>query len=134
MTSQSNCSACKSKSATHHLTQIINNEPQTLDLCADCYTKHAKKQGFPFLNWDPTQKCYFCGEPAQSASMNQEPWKEIRKQLMHYTCHRCFTYENELVLKELAEAPKDLSPREEMDHLKTIALSIDSQVKAKFGK
>lgn len=134
MKSQQTCSMCQKRPATHHVVQIINDREEILDFCADCFAERSKIQGLPFMGWDPNQKCYYCGGPAQSASTNMEPWREVRNQAMHYTCFRCFEYENELFLNALEKVPKNLSRDEEMNRLRALMRSIDSKVKKKFGK
>jgi len=89
------CDLC-SKSATVHLTQIVNNKVHKVDLCEAC----AQAKGVT----DPSG--FSLADLLLKTSLNSEPAGNLR-------CEQCGFTSADFKLKMLAEHMNDLLPREQ---------------------
>ena len=122
------CDVCHSRPAKNHLCEIINGQQTSLDLCDECLRAHSAATGFHMPLLDGTQRCYYCGSPAQSAGKNQEWEQPVRGQLFHFTCFRCSQLSHTFVTTALAALPEGLSPQAQLQALTQLVADTDRQV------
>lgn len=109
------CDLCGNKPAKNHLGEIIDGKQTSLDLCDDCIRARGAASGLDIPILDETQRCYYCGEPAQAGGKNLEWEQSVRGQRHHFTCFRCAALFHEFVSKSLRDIPKGLSSDKELE-------------------
>lgn len=123
------CQTCRERPATVHLCEIVDGRQTRVDLCEACFRTHPSSRIVDLPSLDGSQKCFYCGAPAQCAGMNQLWEQEIRKQAFHYTCFRCAQLQSELLMKAIDAMPKGLSENEEMEAIRKATVETDRRVR-----
>jgi protein-arginine kinase activator protein McsA len=126
------CDICRQKPAKNHLCQIAYGEKTLLDLCEECFQAHQARMGVEMPRFDGTQRCYYCGSPAQSCSMNQQWEQSVRGQRFHYTCLRCAELQYQFFMQALDAMPKGLSTDKQMDAITRAISESDSHVRKRL--
>ena len=122
------CQLCGTRPARNHLCQIINGQQTVLELCEVCIRTHTAQSGFELPTLDGAQ-CFYCGDSAMSASMNQS-WEISSRQLRyHYTCSRCSELYHKFITDALASIPDGLTPTQQLRHIEQITRDTDQRVR-----
>jgi hypothetical protein len=83
------CTACGKNAKTQLRNDQIGPFRISYGLCDECAAERATQTGTDLLPINGSQRCFYCEEPAQHASENQEALLTSRQQRIHYTCNTC---------------------------------------------
>jgi hypothetical protein len=123
------CKSCKSKPARHFICEIVDQKETKLELCDDCMRIYREKIPVQLPKLDGTEACYYCGEPATSASMNQREQLQVRQQKFHFTCHRCFNLEHKFFMDAVGAIPLQLPQTEQAKLIEQAIRDVDQKVR-----
>jgi hypothetical protein len=128
------CERCQQREATVFSTHIIFGETTTNNLCEQCFAASPIEPlpGLPFPSLDGAS-CFYCGAPADGASLNDAYAFASRQQRFHFTCHRCGQISNSFLLEALSTFPKGLPPERERLCFEQLFREADARVRAFLG-
>jgi hypothetical protein len=121
------CQICGSSPARNYICQIIHRQETNLVLCGACLRNQSLAVGFPTL--DGTQVCFYCGDIAASASLNDSREFAIRQQWFHYTCHRCRELEIKFTIEALSPLLGQPPQEQEEQMLEDIIQAVGERVR-----
>ncbi len=121
------CTRCLQVQATQHYCLIVDGRKETHELCERC----AEQWSPPALRADPRNaQCFYCGDKAFSASLNQSWEREVRGGEFHYVCYPCMEEYQRVLIERLDDLPKNDSVEEQIRQMALLVEEVDSWVKS----
>ena len=76
-------------------------------LCGSCTQSRQSQCGLDLLPIDGSQTCFFCGAEARRVSHNADVFQQARHCRLHYTCPRCYSFEQAAFQRRLKRLRHD---------------------------